>query len=153
MSISERTRLTYTPLSEAHIDDIMRIEIEAYPEPWTVGMFREEIRRDTSHFYVALLDNELIGYGGYWLTLDEAHITSVTVKNVYRRLGYGRELLLFLLDTAHQQGVIRFTLEVRESNQPARQLYQNMGFRDVGLRKGYYSKTSEDAIVMMKELP
>ena len=153
MSISPKQRtLEYYPLDDCHLDQIMEIELEAYPEPWSRGMFREEIRNERSHFCVAMIEGALVGYSGFWLVLDEAHVTSVTVAEAYRGLGYGRAQALHLLEAAAERGVRAVTLEVRDSNAPARNLYESLGFRAVGLRKGYYSKSQEDAIVMMKDL-
>ena len=153
MSVSPQQRaLMYVPLVEEHIDQIMEIELEAYPEPWSRSMFREEIRNQRSHFYVVMRDEELVGYSGFWLVLDEAHITSVTVASTCRGLGYGRAQTVHLLKTALECGVRLVSLEVRATNVPASTLYKSLGFRETGLRKGYYSKTQEDAIVMIKEL-
>jgi ribosomal-protein-alanine N-acetyltransferase len=89
-----------------------------------------------------------VGYGGFWLVLDEAHVTSVTIKDEWRSQGYGRVLFEHLLDTAREAGAHIATLEVRESNDVARNLYASLGFRQAGTRRGYYSKSGEDAIVM-----
>lgn len=152
MSIAPGTRLEYRPLHEDYLDEILTIEREAYPEPWTIGMFREEMRSKRSYFYLAFSDDELIGYCGFWLVLDEAHITSVTVSKNYRGLGYGRDQVKHLLTSAQDKGVRAYTLEVRESNWPARNLYESVGFHAEGRRKAYYSTTQEDAIVMLKEI-
>ncbi len=152
MTTSRQSVLTYVPLREEHLEQIMEVELEAYPEPWTVAMFREEIRNRRSYFFVALAEGEFVGYSGFWLVLDEAHITSVTVADHYRGRGYGREQVVHLLETAIELDARSATLEVRPSNHPARELYDSLGFRAVGMRKGYYSKTNEDAVVMMKEL-
>lgn len=152
MSVSPQMMLRYEPLNEADLDRIMEIELEAYPEPWTRGMFREELRSPRSYFRVAKIDGEIIGYCGFWLILDEVHITSVTVVKHLRGMGYGREQVLHLLDVARKKGAGVATLEVRESNIPARRLYESLGFRSVGRRRGYYAKTNEDAIVMLKDL-
>ncbi len=152
MSITPGVRLEYARLSEEHLDAIMEIEKEAYPEPWTTGMFREEMRSKRSHFYVALVEGELVGYSGFWLVLDEAHITSLTVAKEERGAGYGREQLMHLFSQGEEKGVRAFTLEVRESNESARKLYESTGFHAVGLRKNYYATTGEDAIVMLKEV-
>ena len=149
MSIS--TALRFVPLSEEHLDDVMAIEQEAYPEPWTLRMFHEEIRGERSYFYVAFLEEALVAYGGFWLVLDESHITSVAVKDTYRGRGFGRQLMEFLMNEAVDSGATRATLEVRVSNLRARNLYLSLGFRPIGLRKGYYPKNNEDAIVMLKE--
>ncbi|MCL4692952.1 MAG: ribosomal protein S18-alanine N-acetyltransferase, partial [Candidatus Hydrogenedentes bacterium] len=120
--------------------------------PWTEGMFRDEIRNNFSRFFVAMLDKVLVGYGGFWLVVDEAHITSVTVRDIYRGRGFGRRLVEHLLQEAEDAGARIATLEVRVSNLRARNLYLQYGFRPVGLRKNYYPKSNEDAIVMLKEL-
>ena len=152
MSVSEPVTLHFEPLSVQDIDEIMGIEVEAYPEPWTEGMFREEARSYRSHFYVMKRGEHMIGYGGFWMVLDEAHVTSVTVRKESRGQGYGRRLMVFLLEAAIDAGARMATLEVRVSNTRARELYVSMGFRPVGLRKNYYPKTGEDSIVMLKDL-
>ncbi len=151
MSIAPDTRLQYEVLREEYLPAIMDIEKEAYPEPWTIGMFREEMRSKRSFFYTAWVGGTLVGYAGFWLVLDEGHITSLTVRRDYRGYGYGREQLMHLLSVGEERGVRTFTLEVRESNSRARKLYESVGFRAVGTRKGYYSSTREDAVVMLKE--
>jgi [ribosomal protein S18]-alanine N-acetyltransferase len=148
MSVTPASQLRYESLTEPMLGRMMIIEHEAYPEPWTVGMFRDEIRSERSHFYVAFLGDVLVGYSGFWLILDEAHITSVTVAKEYRGRGFGRQQLEHLIDVGEEFGVGTYTLEVRESNLPARRLYESMDFRAVGVRKGYYAKTQEDAIIM-----
>lgn len=153
MNASPRPSLRFTGLQEEHIHEVMAIEREAYPEPWTMGMFRQDIRNDSACFYVAYLDDALVGYVGLWMVLDEAHITSVTVRQAYRRQGLGRMLVEYILSVARNLGLIHATLEVRESNVAAQRLYYSMGFQHVGRRKSYYSKTREDAIVMAKPLP
>ncbi|MDX9975041.1 MAG: ribosomal protein S18-alanine N-acetyltransferase [FCB group bacterium] len=151
MSVRESSVLEFFPLHEEHLEAIMAIEVEAYPEPWTLRMFQDEIRMARSYFYVGFLGEELAVYGGFWLVVDEAHITSVAVKDVYRGRGLGRKLMDHLLDEAEIIGATRATLEVRVSNQVARSLYVSLGFRPVGIRKGYYPKNNEDAVVMLKD--
>lgn len=148
----EPVRLKYVRLAAEHVDRLMDIEIEAYPDPWTAGMFRDELRNPRSYFYVAYAGEETAGYGGFWLVLDEAHITSVTIAEGYRGHGLGRQMTLFLLETATKAGAHMATLEVRRSNTVAQHLYSTLGFRQVGVRKGYYPRSGEDAIVMLKEL-
>lgn len=148
MSVTPASQLRFEGLTESYLGRMMIIEHEAYPEPWTMGMFRDEIRSDRSHFYLAFLGEELIGYSGFWLILDEAHITSVTVAREHRGHGFGRQQLEHILDVGMEVGALTFTLEVRQSNIPARRMYESFGFRAVGVRKGYYSKTREDAIIM-----
>lgn len=145
-------QLVYAPLAHKHLNAIMAIEGEAYPEPWTRGMFRDEIKNERSFFFVAFLGQELVGYSGFWLVADEAHITSVTTRSDMRGQGLGRRQLEHLLAEAIRVGAKIATLEVRESNVPARNLYDSMGFREIGRRRQYYTTSKEDAIVMLKDL-
>lgn len=151
MSVAREQRLDYGPLRPELLDAIMAIEQEAYPEPWSRGMFLDELRSPRSYFCVVYLHDTLIGYGGFWHVLDEAHITSVTIARDCRGHGYGRELMYHLLDTARYRNVHQVTLEVRQSNVAARTLYESLGFQRAGTRKGYYSSTGEDALIMTKD--
>lgn len=148
MTTTSASHLRYESLTEDVIPALQEIEHEAYPEPWTGGMFRDEVRNTNSHFFVAYLGDELIGYAGFWMLIDVAHVTSVTVAKPYRGRGYGRVQMQHLIDEAIAEEAATITLEVRESNAAARTMYEHFGFNAIGLRKGYYTKSGEDAIVM-----
>jgi [ribosomal protein S18]-alanine N-acetyltransferase len=143
----------YAPFREEHLGPVLEIESEAYPEPWSPGMFEDELTGDLSHFFVMLIGGAVAGYGGYWLVLDEAHITSVTVARPHRGRGLGRALLRHILDDAAALGVRTASLEVRASNLVACGLYESEGFTAVGIRKKYYYRTGEDAVVMRFVFP
>lgn len=140
--------LAFRRIQHGDIDQIIEIEQEAFPEPWSRGMFCQEVTSPMSHFYVALLGDTVVGYVGFWQVVDEAHITSVTVHQDYRGRGFGQQLTRFILGTAARQGLVCATLEVRVSNHRAQNLYMRLGFQKTGVRKGYYKKTNEDAIIM-----
>ena len=93
----------------------------------------------------------IVGYGGMWLMVDEAHITTFAIHPAWRRQHIGERLLLAFLDLAVDRGAHEATLEVRLSNLPARRLYEKYGFRPVGLRPRYYSDDNEDALIMTTE--
>lgn len=152
MSKRDTIKMEMVKLSNDHIDEIMQIEVEAYPDAWSRNMFVQELKLDKSYFFVALSEGKVIGYAGFWLILDEAHITSLTIRNDYRGHGLGRDLLRFILDMGIDANATMATLEVRETNISACSLYKKMGFDEVGIRKNYYPSTGEDAIVMLKEL-
>jgi ribosomal-protein-alanine N-acetyltransferase len=90
----------------------------------------------------------VVAFGGIWLMVDEAHITTFGVHPDHRRRGIGRLLLLSLAEVAIELGSARMTLEVRVSNEPAQALYRSFGFRVSGRRIAYYSDDGEDALVM-----
>jgi len=152
MSPIDAAALEFEPLREEHLDAVMAIEQEAYPEPWTRGMFLQDIASPVADFYVALLGGLLVGYVGIWRVADEAHITSVTVRREYRRRGLGSQFVRFIMRVAAEVGLQRAFLEVRESNVAGLRLYRRLGFEHTGWRKGYYRGTGEDAVVMSKAI-
>lgn len=152
MSISEDRAVAYVRLCSDHLNAVFAMEQASYPDPWTQGMFCQEIVGSASHFFVVLRGEEVLGYGGFWLLLDEAHITKITVKESLRGQGYGQDLLDFLIGQARALGATSMRLEVRYSNHAAQRLYHNNGFYEVGIRKGYYARSGEDALVMVKSL-
>lgn len=144
--------LRFVPLALCHLDEVLIIEQEAYPEPWTRGMFLQDVESPFSHFYVAYLGEAMAGYVGFWRVADEAHITSVTIRKEMRGRGFGKQLMAHIMQTASELGLRWATLEVRKSNYRAQQLYLKTGFEPMGVRKGYYVKTREDAIVMARSI-
>jgi ribosomal-protein-alanine N-acetyltransferase len=153
MSISERAAVRFVRLAHEHLDALQHVEHEAYPDPWTRGMFVQEIAKPASYFCVAYLDDRIVGYAGFWLLIDEVHITKITVARPWRGQGLGRMLLDHIMVEGRARGGKTVRLEVREHNPIARALYQGAGFEEVGIRTGYYSRTNENAVVMVKQLP
>lgn len=142
--------LRFEVFSAAHLPAVLLLESQAYPDPWTHGMYRHELETPFSHLHVGMLGDELVAYAGFWLVLDEAHITRVTVAEDYRRRGYGRQMVEYMLARAFALGAALARLEVREGNTAAIRLYERMGFVPEGLRPGYYQRTGEDAVLMIK---
>ncbi|HNR35522.1 MAG TPA: ribosomal protein S18-alanine N-acetyltransferase [Candidatus Hydrogenedentes bacterium] len=143
--------LAFVRIAEEHLPEVLAIECEAYPDPWSERMFRQEIEQNVSYFYVMLFEGRVAGYVGFWLVVDEAHITSVTVRDCYRRRGFGRRAMEFILERAKRLGVTQVTLEVRASNLRAQALYTGMGFEVLYRRRNYYNNR-EDALVMARPL-
>lgn len=95
--------------------------------------------------------HNILGYAAMWLMVDEAHITSIAVRETHRRRGIGELLLTSIIDLATELEAQIVTLEVRTSNLSAQALYEKYGFSRVGLRRGYYSDDGEDALIMTAE--
>lgn len=127
---------------------MLEIEKEANPSPWSERSFRNELDHDQGVFLVALVDGKVVGYGGIWLLIDEAHVTTVALAESMRRLGIGRRLVIELLKVSSERGMLCATLEVRASNAPAIALYESLGFKVTARRKKYYPDNKEDALVM-----
>ena len=150
MTVDEMPMVTFEPLQETVLDDVLDIEKVSFPEPWSRRLFQQEIRHDSSVFIVMKASDKIVGYGGFWQVLDEAHITNLAIVPERRRIGLGSVLLGRLLEMAHEKGTRRATLEVRETNVAAINLYRKFGFEAVAVRKNYYAKTHEDAIIMWR---
>ncbi len=136
------------------IDQICIIEEESFSSPWTAAAFYNEIVNNHFAQYVVMeWEGQVIGYGGMWTIIDEAHITNIAIRPQFRGKRLGERLLLELQTLACFYGAVKMTLEVRVSNKIAQRLYEKMGFSAAGFRKAYYSDNQEDAIIMWADLP
>jgi len=125
------------------------IERESFSTPWPAHAYRQELESNRLAAYiVARWGDEIVGFAGIWLLVDEAHVTTFATRRAWRRQGVGERLLLALLDLARARGANEATLEVRPSNIPARRLYEKYGFTVVGVRPRYYTDDNEDALIM-----
>ena len=145
-------RILVEPMRLEDLDAVHAIERASFRSPWPPNAYRSELEANRLAFYlVARAEGEIVGFGGMWLMVDEAHITTFAVHPAWRRQRIGERLLLSFLDLAADRHAREATLEVRLSNLPARRLYEKYGFRPVGLRPRYYSDDNEDALIMTTE--
>lgn len=146
--------MRFERLEERHIPKILEIERVTNSAPWSERSFTNELSNQQSYFLVGLLGQDLVAYGGMWLCIDEAHITTVAVNATDRRNGIGRALMIELLTRALALGITCSTLEVRAGNVAAIKLYESLGYRTTACRKQYYPDNKEDALVMwLYDLP
>jgi ribosomal-protein-alanine N-acetyltransferase len=128
---------------------VQQIERESFATPWPPHAYRSELETNRLAYYVvARSGDRVVGFGGLWMMVDEAHITTFAVSRAWRRQGVGEHLLTALLDYAISRHASEATLEVRPSNHPARRLYEKYGFELVGVRPRYYTDDNEDALIM-----
>ena len=146
-------KIDILPLSEDYIKGITEVENNSFSIPWSEQSFRNELANDAANYYVALSDNKVIGYIGFWEVAGEGDITNVAVLPEYRRIGAGSLLIRHVISECRKRNLCRLTLEVRTSNFPARSLYEKYGFSEAGIRKNYYSDTREDAVIMELCIP
>jgi ribosomal-protein-alanine N-acetyltransferase len=126
----------------------LEIEKEANPAPWSEASFRNELDNRQSVFLVCFQGPEMVGFGGLWKVIDEAHITTVAVAPAHRRKGIGWALMVELLERAKDAGMSCSTLEVRAGNEAAIELYEKLGYTTAARRRRYYPDNREDAMVM-----
>ena len=144
--------MTISEMQVEDLDEVLEIERSSFPTPWSARAVYTELTQNMyARYLVARLGGKLVGYAGMWVVLDEAHVTNIAVDPRYRRRHIGSRLLRELMVRACRQGASRMTLEVRRSNLAAQKLYARHGFRARGVRRGYYSDTREDAIVMWND--
>ncbi len=145
-------KYTIEKMSMAHIDDVTVLEeICFHKTAWTKNMFAGELENDATHYIVCVIGGKVVGYGGFWYTLDGADITNVAVHPDFRRMGLGENILKYMIALASELGAKKMMLEVRESNKAARALYEKHGFEGIAIRKRYYADNGEDAVIMIKE--
>lgn len=148
MPRASSAKVRIVPLEKQHIPAILEIEAKANGSPWSARSFENELDHAHGVFLVALDQARVVGYGGMWLMIDEAHVTTLAVDEEARRNGVGLRVMNALLEEAKQRGMLCCTLEVRASNEPALALYEKMGFVRAGVRKQYYPDNREDAVIM-----
>ena len=142
-------KVVIEPMAVDDLAEVQAIEKASFSSPWPPHAYRSELESNRlAQYLVARVDDEVAGYGGMWLMVDEAHITTFAVHPSWRRQRIGERLLLAFLDLAVDRRAREATLEVRLSNLAARRLYEKYGFRPVGLRPRYYSDDNEDALIM-----
>jgi len=153
------------PMRWEDIPEVMEIERRAFSMPWPMRAYEQELLRNPNAHYLVLRPREvraaapvlppprwpILGYGGFWLVPDEAHISTIAIDTPWRGRGLGELTFLALVEEAIARGANLITLEVRVSNTVAQNLYRKYGLEVVGRRPRYYRDNNEDALVMSLE--
>lgn len=149
---ARRADVRIEPMRRRHIPAVLRIEGRVYPRPWSAGLFLSELAQKTSRsYFIARSRGRLVGYCGVMLLGDEGHVTNIAVDPDHHRNKIGTRLMLTLIEEARRRGARSMTLEVRRANTGAQAMYRRFGFQTVGVRRGYYVETGEDAYIMWAE--
>ena len=139
-------------MNEAHVSSVAAIEKECFGvDAWSEKSVASELTNKLSLWLVAVDGDRVAGYVGSPTVCDETDMMNVAVTADYRRQGLGEKLVLALEEELKAIGSQCLTLEVRDSNTPARTLYEKLGFQQIGLRKNYYRNPKEDAYILRKE--
>lgn len=143
-------QLRTEPLNIDNVKLVALLEQECFGvDAWSENLLRQEIGQEDKHYILVFLDDELVAYGGFAQVLDEGDIMNIAVAQKYRRQGYGGIVLEKIFAIAKELGIGRITLEVRESNMPARSLYEKKGFQFCGIRRNYY-RNKENCCIYWK---
>lgn len=136
------------PMTKNDLDVVYEIEVLSFRSPWSKHSLAGELRNKVAHYVVMEQDGEVIGYCGMWVLFEEAHITNIAIHPKKRGNGCGKQLLLGAMEHATTFGAEMMTLEVRESNTVAQNMYEKFGFLQQGFRKRYYEDTGEGALLL-----
>ena len=153
MSAVLRPAPSLEPMSEADLRAVIEIEEGLYEFPWTLGNFRDSLRAGYGCW--AYRDGRrLIGYAVLMLAAGEAHLLNLSVAAHAQRRGHGRSLLAHVVTIARAHEAKLLFLEVRPTNEVGQRLYAAHGFKQVGVRRGYYPahRGREDALVLALDL-
>ncbi|HYZ92734.1 MAG TPA: ribosomal protein S18-alanine N-acetyltransferase [Actinomycetota bacterium] len=154
--VTERSRealdVEIGAMRRRHLPAVLRIEGKVYPRPWSAGLFLSELAQKGSRaYFVARHQGKVVGYGGVMILGDEGHITNIAVDPGFHRHRIGTRLMIALIEESRERRVRSMTLEVRRANAGAQAMYRKFGFQTVGVRRGYYVETGEDAYIMWAE--
>ena len=138
------------PLTVFDAEMMAELEKLCFPLPWSLQAVQAELKNPIALYIGAFVEGKLAGYAGMQVILDEGYITNVAAAPEMRRRGIADSLMTALMTAAEERKLSFVTLEVRESNTPAQNLYRKHGFSAVGKRKNYYDKPKEDAVLMTR---
>ena len=136
------------PILESDAKELAELDKKCFSVPWSEKSFEDESKNKIAVYYVAKIDEKIVGYAGFWHVADEGDITNIAVSPECRRQGIASKLLEQLIAEAKQRKLELLTLEVRESNVAAITLYERYGFEKIGKRKRFYTNPEEDALIM-----
>lgn len=131
------------------VEAVYQLSSACFSEPWSLESIKQEVANPVASYFVAEQDGKIVGYSGLWHVLDEGEVINIAVSSKNRRQGIGALLLERLFEEAEAYNLQVIHLEVRESNSAAQNLYQRYGFKAIAVRKGYYHKPVEDAVIMV----
>ncbi len=153
ISTAPHKEIVFQTMTEADLDDILVVENVSHTHPWSIGIFQDCLRVG---YYSQILKNgkDIIAYGVMSIAVEEAHIFNVCVSSMYRGKGFGLQMMEHLLEVAKEKNAKSVFLEVRPSNEVAIQLYNKIGFLEVGIRKDYYPAKNgrEDALIFAMDI-
>ena len=151
--MQQSLNLTIGKMQSSDIPEVVELEKISYGvHHWSEDSFYGEIKNDLANYYCAKDENgKIIGYVGFWIIFEEAHITTLSINPAYRRKKIAQILLTEAIERCYEKKVKFITLEVRVSNIAAISLYEKFGFQSVGTRKGYYQDNNEDALIMFTD--
>ncbi|MDD4320917.1 MAG: ribosomal protein S18-alanine N-acetyltransferase [Acidaminococcaceae bacterium] len=135
-------------MTAADIPLVITLTKDLFKDEWSQETWLTEVNNSISCYTVLELNEQIIGYAGYWLVAGEAQVVRVAVASKFQGQGLGDLLVADMIERAMDEGALAMSLEVRESNKPARKVYEKNGFVESGIRPNYYQDDHENAVIM-----
>lgn len=148
---NQKNEILLRKMTIEDIPAVHEVEVQSFSIPWSEKAFEESLGYSHAIFLVAEWNGSIAGYVGMYQVFHEGDIINVAVAQKYRRMGVGKALMQGIISVAAERGIQNLTLEVRESNQAAIHLYSSFGFISAGIRKDFYEKPRENAVIMWKK--
>lgn len=136
------------PMDESCLQGVLEISNLCFSISWSLESLRGELKNEFAKYVIIKKDDVIVGYGGIWIIYDEAQVTNIAVHPSYRGLHIGDLIVESLFEVCKKAHITAMTLEVRESNLIAQNLYKKYGFTTEGIRKNYYEDNHENALIM-----
>ena len=143
--------MTITKMTNIHVLQIAELEKLCFNDPWSEKSIASELNNRLSCWLVALDGENVIGYVGSQTVIGETDMMNIAIHPDYRKQGVATILIQSLIEELTKHGSHSLMLEVRQTNEPAKNLYKSLGFETVGIRKNYYRNPREDALILRKE--
>ncbi len=140
--------LTFSKICVQDAKELALLDRECFSVPWSEESFIKEADNPLAEYVIARINDKIVGYAGFWSVSGEGQITNIAVLKEYRRNKIAFKMLSSLIDRAKELNLEVLSLEVRESNVAAINLYLRMNFKEVGIRKNYYKNPTENAVLM-----
>lgn len=137
-------------MKETDLDMVAEMEKEIFSKPWSKKAFFDSLNSENTLYVVAEDESKIKGYCGMYLSFEEGNITNIAVSSSYRRHYAAYNMLNYIIKLAKEKGITDAFLEVRETNMPAIRLYEKLGFFKEGVRKNFYERPTENALIMWK---
>lgn len=137
-------------MAPADLEQVADLERQCFAQNWSYGLLEAGLHSAYDWYYVFVQEERILGYCNLRILAGEGEVQRIAVLPRYRRLGVARKMMETMVTCARDSQVSAVSLEVRQSNLPARNLYESFGFRAEAVRKGYYSNPAEDALIMWK---
>ena len=151
MAYSEMMKVEISEMTPQDVPEVAALERQIFTMPWSENGFLSSLQSQDTLYLTARREGRLLGYCGFLQSFDEADITNVAVAPEECGRGVAYEMLSELMQRGRERGIMRYTLEVRIGNAAAIHLYQKLGFISAGIRKNFYEKPREDALIMWTE--